>query len=79
VARGAIVHVDLIHELLWARSDRLGRLTLIQKALAEEIGCTKFTMCRVFSRLEAEGRIKKLQGHRGHTWTYTIKDPRLFD
>jgi hypothetical protein len=76
--RGEAIDVDLIHTLLWNRSDRLGRLTVIQKELSLEVGCTHFTMNRVFRGMEAEGRIKKLQGHQGNTWTYLVRNPDLF-
>jgi len=72
------VHDDLIHELLWARSDRLNRLHIIQKDFADEVGISKFTMNHCFKRLEAAGRIKKIQSHQGNMWTYLIRDPDLF-
>ena len=78
MTRGEAVDIKVVHLDLWKRSDRLNRLKVIQKELADEYGCTKYTMCRVFARMEDEGRIKKLQGHRGNMWTYTIKDPKRF-
>lgn len=74
--RGETIDTGMVHKLLWARADRLGRLKVMQKDLAEEIGITKFTMSRVFSRMEEDGRLRKLQGHKGNTWTYAIKDPK---
>lgn len=73
-------HLDLeeIHEILWNKSDRLGRLRLIQKEFAQEIGVTHFTITRVFKRLEAEGRLKKLVSHKGNMWTYAIRNPENF-
>lgn len=74
------IHIDVpaVHDLLWERSDRLGRLKLIQKELAKELGVTHFAITRLFKRMEEEGRMKKLTGHQGNTWTYTIRDPDRF-
>lgn len=65
--------------MLWSRSDRLNRLKVIQKDFADEVGCTKFTMNIVFKRLEADGRIKRVQTHQGNVGTYVIRDPDLFE
>lgn len=60
-----------VHRLLFARSDRNGGLRLSQTDLAAELGVSKFVMCRLFSRLEEEGRIKRIR------WGYyAIRDPK---
>lgn len=73
-------HLDLeeIHKNLWERSDRLGRLRLIQKEYAQELGVTHFTITRLFKRMEEEGRMKKLVSHQGNMWTYAIRNPENF-
>lgn len=79
VPRGKAVDLDLLHEYLWKRSDRLGRLTIVQKDFAEEVGVTKFTLCLIFGRLTDEGRIKKIQAHQSNYGTYQIRDPRNWE
>lgn len=76
--KGYAIDVKKVHEQLWERSDRLGRLKMIQKEFAQEIGVTHFAITRLFKRMEEEGRIKKLASHQGNTWTYTIRDPEKF-
>lgn len=76
--RGYDIDMVAVHQKLWDRSDRLGRLPLIQKELAVELGVTHFAVNRLFRKLEEEGRIKKLSSHQGNTWTYTIRNPENF-
>lgn len=76
--RGHDIDLVAVHNALWERSDRLGRLKLIQKEFAKEIGVTHFAINRVFRRLEDEGRMKKLASHQGNTWTYSIRNPENF-
>lgn len=76
--KGARIDVEEVHALLWDRSDRLGRLKVIQKDFAVELGVTHFAVSRLFSRMEEQGRMRKLAGHHGNTWTYLIRDPSNF-
>lgn len=70
--------LTLLHKMLWKRSDRLGRLPLVQAELAEELRMSKYHLNRFFKEMERNGWIKKLEGHRGNTWTYLIRDPDQF-
>lgn len=76
--KGQAIDMSAVHHLLWDRSDRLGRLRLTQKELATELGVTHFAVSRLFKRMEQDGRMKKLTGHQGNTWTYTIRNPENF-
>lgn len=76
--KGKPIEVDEVHRLLRAKADRLGRLKLLQKDLAEELGVTHFAINRLFRRMEDEGRMKRLVSHQGNIWTYAIRDPDDF-
>jgi DNA-binding MarR family transcriptional regulator len=76
--RGKHLNDQKIHTNLYKQSDRLGRLKIIQKDLAAELGITIFAMSRVIKRMEEAGRIKRLTSHQGTIWTYVIRDPERF-
>lgn len=76
--KGQAIDVGKVHEILWERSDRLGRLKLVQKEFAVEVGVTHFAITRLFKRMEEDGRLKKMASHQGNTWTYVIRNPDLF-
>lgn len=76
--KGYALDVPEIHEKLWEKADRLGRLRILQKDFAEEVGVTHFAITRLFKRMEEEGRMKKMASHKGNTWTYAIRDPASF-
>lgn len=76
--KGKAIDVVQVHETLWGKSDRLGRLKIMQKDFAVELGVTHFAITRLFKRMEEEGRMKKLVSHQGNTWTYAIRDPKNF-
>lgn len=76
--KGHHIDVPAAHRKLWEKADRLGRLKILQKDFAKEIGVTHFTACNLFRRLEEEGRLKRVASHKGNTFTYAIRDPDSF-
>lgn len=63
---------DLLHEYLWRRVDRLGRLTIQQKDLAEGLGVTVPTMSLIFKEMVMNGRLRKVRT------AFYVVDPKLW-
>lgn len=76
--RGHAVSRPDLHQLLWSRSDRFGRVEVYQKELAEEIGVTQATMSLVMKDLVETGRVKKIAAKRRNVGIYTIRDPKSY-
>lgn len=73
--RGQSVDLDLLHKFLWKRTDRLGRIKIVQRDLAEDLGVTHYAINRILSRMTATGRIRRMAtGHR-NIGTYVVIDP----
>lgn len=67
-----------LHELLWERKDRLGKVRIHQTQLAEELGIAFETVSRVFSRMTKDGRIRKLKAEKTNIGIFFIRDPADF-
>lgn len=64
-----------LHALLWHRASD-GVLRIEQKRLADELGCSRFTINRVLAVMADEGRISKIDGATGpNARTFEITDP----
>jgi CRP-like cAMP-binding protein len=63
---------DLLHQYLWQRVDRLGRVTIRQKDLAEGLGVTDATMSLLFKEMVLAGRLRKVRT------TFYVVDPKLW-
>lgn len=66
---------DGLHRYLWRRSDRLGRLRLVQKELADGLGVTKFTISRIMKEFTDQGRVRSLGRGERSSHTYLVIDP----
>lgn len=73
--KGTAIDRAALQKQLYERSDRLGRLKIHQRDLAKELGVTYFAVCRVLSKMEAEGRVKVLKAGIDNVKTYVIREP----
>lgn len=73
--KGQPIDVDALHRYLHRKSDRLGRLKIVQRELAETLGITHFAVNRILGRMEEQGRLGKLASDQKNIWTYVINDP----
>lgn len=73
--KGHPFDIDVMHKLLWERTDRLGRLRVNQAHLAIELGVTKFTMSRTFATLVADKRVRLITNTRQNSGTFIIEEP----
>lgn len=64
---------------MWADTDVRGKVVLVQKDLAAELGLSKFVMCRIIGSLEDDGRIKKIASRYKNVGVYTVRDPAEFE
>jgi len=71
--RGRPVDDLEVHALLLERSDRLGRVKVHQRDLAVELGLSHFTVCRVISRLESEGLLRRLRSLERNVGIYAVR------
>lgn len=60
---------DLLHEFLFNKADRSGRITMTQIEIAELIGIGNTHLSRIYKEFKAEGRIRRIGTH------YYIEDP----
>ncbi len=77
--RGQTVDRLALHQSLWSRSDRFGKIQILQTELAEELGIAKPTMSNIIGELVQEGRIKKVAARKRNVGVYMILDPAEFD
>lgn len=73
--KGYDVDLDALHNVLWERTDRVGRTRINQSELAQQMGITKFTMSRVMNRMVVDQRIRRITGGRLNTGMFLITDP----
>ena len=78
VPPNAAVDRDRLHALLFRRTNRFGKVKLIQKELAEEIGVNKFTMSRIMKEFLEDGRAKLLSRGKHDGNSYVIVDPEVW-
>lgn len=78
MGRGVPLDLLALHELLWARRDRLGRLKLLQTDLAKEIGVTKFTMSRLVAKFITQQRIRQISNRGQNIGLFVVTDPALW-
>lgn len=69
------VRIPAMHELLWALRDRDDCTQVAQRELADQMGVTRARIGHVLTRMEDEGRIRRLHGPRG---PYKVTDPSVF-
>lgn len=72
--RGPTVDRDDLHAYLFSKADRLGRVVVVQRRLAQELDLSYQRMNMVMIELETAGRIRKLHRHRAGQ-TYIVADP----
>jgi hypothetical protein len=72
------VDIDGLHRLLWRRSDRRNVVRVHQGDLAAEILVSKYTMSRLFRRLQDEGRIRKHSTAKLNIASYEVVDPAVW-
>lgn len=77
--RGKTVDRLALHGELWSRRDRVGRVEIYQKRLAEELGITQATMSLIIKDFSQEGRVNKVGAKKGNIGIYIIRDPNFFD
>ena len=73
--KGHNIDVERLHESLFDKADRLGRLKLKQSEVAVELGITKFTMSRTVTKLIEQGRMKLLTKNRNNRGLFYVTDP----
>lgn len=76
--KGFPIDLNAFHIDLWTRSDRMGRVKLVQKEWAETLGITKFTMSRVMTRMVDDGRIRKVSKKKYLDGMFVVTDPYEF-
>lgn len=77
--RGQAVDRLALHQELWKRCDRFGKIQILQGELADELGITKPTMSNIIRDMSEEGRLKKVAAKKRNIGVYQIKDPAEFD
>ena len=63
-----------LHEYLFRKADRVGRVTIVGTELGEALGVSKFTISRIMRELQDDGRVYKLSQGK-HRNTFVIRDP----
>jgi CRP-like cAMP-binding protein len=74
----AFIDRDVLHRLLWARTDSRGTIRLHQAHLAEDLGVTKFTVSRIIHEFLDAGRISKVGAAKANIATYVVEDPKTW-
>lgn len=77
--RGQAVDRLALHQTLWSRSDRFGKVQILQGDLAKELGITNPTMSNIIKAMSEEGRLKKVAARKRNIGVYQIKDPADFE
>lgn len=70
---------ELLHRYLRDKADSHGRLRILQTEVADQIGCSKFTLNRLLKELEEAGRVTRISRRRATAGLYVIADPKQFD
>lgn len=68
-----------LHDMLWEKADRVGKVEIYQTGLAEELGITKPTMSLIIKELTDDGRIRKLFARKANVGVYKVSDPAQFE
>lgn len=74
--RGQAIDIDALHAYLYRKSDRLHRIRIVQRQLAEELGITYFAVNRILAKMVQQDRIKKMSSDVKNVWTYVVEDPK---
>lgn len=74
---GHPIDLNALHRYLYRRTDRLGRLRIVQKKLADELGYSRFNVSRVLKRMEAQQRIRKVGDRERNTYVI-VQDPDVW-
>lgn len=75
MGKGHPIDRDKLHAYLFRKTDRYGRLRLVQKNLAEDMGVAHETICRVIKRMCDEKRMKRLDSKKNNVGVYMVLDP----
>ena len=73
--RGEPLDVAALHRHLRRKADRLGRIRLNQRALAVELGVTRFAVCRVVARMTRTGRLRRIGSGPRNVGLYVVGPP----
>lgn len=76
--KGHSINIEALHSFLFRKSDRLGRIKLNQRELADEFGITKFTMSRVIARMVDTKRIRRLTNNLNNRGSFVVEDPEVW-
>lgn len=78
MTRGIYINRVALHTYLWGITDRSGKVTIYQKALAEKMSISQATMSICVRELVAEGRIKKIASRANNVGVYQVMDPSSY-
>lgn len=67
-----------LHEKLFERADRLGRVQVNLKDFSDETGITYSALSRILDEMVETGRMKVVAGSRFQRKTYFVTDPAEF-
>lgn len=66
---------EWIHEELWKRANRRGKVELHLGTAAEELGISYWHFTKIVKQLETAGCLKKISQRKGNIGIYSIKQP----
>ena len=79
MARGKTIDRVALHCDLWSKSDRLNRIEIYQKELAQTLGVTQATMSLIIKDLVEDGRVRKIASKPRNVGIYVVRDPAQFE
>ncbi len=65
-----------IHQKLWERRDRWGRVELHQRDFAVELEVTHYTVSRLIAELIESGALKKISSKYRNVGVYAVREPK---
>jgi hypothetical protein len=74
----ARVDRDRLHAYLFRQTNRYGKIKLVQKHLADELGITNYTLSRIMKEFLEDGRAKLLSRGKHDGNAYMIVDPAVW-
>lgn len=79
--KGTAIDVDAFHSFLFRKADRLGRVKISQRQLADELEISKFTMSRLINKMvdaKRLRRIKSMQERHYNAGLFVVEDPEVW-
>jgi hypothetical protein len=66
---------DALHAYLYRKSDRLHRIVLNQKKMAEQLEVSYYNFTVIIRGMAEEGRLRQIGGSKFGSKTYLVEDP----